>query len=165
MYWLEAKIEISVIASGRDSLSHDSSSSLRLTSPGTVRISSTYPSISRTRFMSTSNYHVFGIPSHLLETLTIRNLIGQEPTTPPSVPVTTLPSIHGARSCSVCLGTVFVDVDEQRTHFRSDWHRYNVKVHLNGGPPVTEPEFAQLVDGMCWYSLAPLSDCIAPYGC
>jgi hypothetical protein len=113
--------------------------------------------------MSASNYHVFALPTHLLETLTIRNLIGQESTAPPSIPVseTASPSIQGARSCNVCLGTTFVDVDEQRTHFRSDWHRYNVKVHLNGGRPVTESDFAQLVDGAFLPSLAILSNCMA----
>lgn len=113
--------------------------------------------------MSTSNYHVFAIPAHLLENLTIRNLTGQESTINSSpVPISeiTPPSTSGSRSCNICLGITFVDVDEQRTHFRSDWHRYNVKVHLNGGRPVTEPDFAQLVDGVFCSSLAIVSDLV-----
>jgi len=42
-------------------------------------------------------------------------------------------------------------VDEQRNHYRSDWHRYNVKVRLNGGNVVTEPDFVHLVDGPSYF--------------
>jgi hypothetical protein len=49
-------------------------------------------------------------------------------------------------------------VDEQRNHYRSDWHRYNVKVRLNGGNAVTETDFARLVDGTlyCYSKLKSL---------
>ncbi|KAL4063165.1 hypothetical protein V8B97DRAFT_1955867 [Scleroderma yunnanense] len=96
-------------------------------------------------------YHVFSLPLDLLDTLTPRNLISsqaapQEPPSPPIVPQEQAPS--SSRSCNICLGAAFVDVDEQRSHFRSDWHRYNVKIRLKGGEPVAESTFAQLVDGL-----------------
>ena len=95
----------------------------------------------------TQRYQVFALPPALLETLTPRNLLSR--TTPedtsPVQPAPLPPS--NARACNICLGATFLDVDEQRSHFRSDWHRYNVKIRLQGGSPVMEPAFAQLVDG------------------
>ncbi len=32
-------------------------------------------------------------------------------------------------------------MEEQRTHFRSDWHRYNVRRKLQGRPVATEEDF------------------------
>ncbi|KAG1746693.1 uncharacterized protein EDB91DRAFT_1328008 [Suillus paluster] len=93
-------------------------------------------------------YHVFSLPPELLETLTPRNLISRPP---PEVPALVQPAplvSDNARGCNVCLEATFLDVTEQRSHFRSDWHRYNVKIRLRGGSPVTEPAFAQLVDGL-----------------
>ncbi|EEB88058.1 hypothetical protein MPER_14327, partial [Moniliophthora perniciosa FA553] len=52
----------------------------------------------------------------------------------------------GLRTCNVCLGISFDDVDQQRAHFRTDWHSYNVKARLNGGQPVSEQDFTQLLD-------------------
>ncbi|OAX38977.1 hypothetical protein K503DRAFT_856341 [Rhizopogon vinicolor AM-OR11-026] len=96
----------------------------------------------------TQRYHVFSLPPELLETLTPRNLISRPPPRVPS-PVQPAPlAPNNARACNICLGATFSDVDEQRSHFRSDWHRYNVKIRLRGGSPVTEPAFAQLVDGL-----------------
>jgi hypothetical protein len=51
------------------------------------------------------------------------------------------------RACNVCMDATFANVDEQREHFRSDWHRYNVKTRLHGGQSVGEARFAQLVEG------------------
>ncbi|KAG1804509.1 uncharacterized protein BJ212DRAFT_1393488 [Suillus subaureus] len=94
-------------------------------------------------------YHVFSLPPELLETLTPRNLISRPPPPEASTLVQTTPPVSdNARACNICLGATFADVTEQRTHFRSDWHRYNVKIRLRGGSPVTEPAFAQLVDGL-----------------
>ena len=100
-------------------------------------------------------YHVFSIPQHLLDTLVPRN-IGTLPSAVPEAPV--LPSRPaspfpapaapaGARACNICLGVTFADVDEQRTHFRSDMHRYNVKMRMSGANAVSEVQFAQLADG------------------
>ncbi|TFK39410.1 hypothetical protein BDQ12DRAFT_681737 [Crucibulum laeve] len=97
--------------------------------------------------MQASQYHVFSLSPELLDTLTPRNLVNKAPTRSPS-PEPVVPSTSGPRACNICLGVTFQDVDEQRTHFRSDWHRYNVKVRLNGGTPVSEANFAQLVDAL-----------------
>ncbi|KAI0629166.1 hypothetical protein C8Q77DRAFT_1076201 [Trametes polyzona] len=98
-----------------------------------------------------SQYHVFSLPKELLDTLVPRNILNQATvSTPPraaSPPPPAQPPA-GSRACNICLGATFVDVDDQRAHFRSDWHRYNVKVRLNGGEPVSETRFSQLVDGL-----------------
>jgi len=39
----------------------------------------------------------------------------------------------------------FKSVEEQRVHFRSDWHRYNVRRKLHGRPAVTEADFERSV--------------------
>lgn len=97
----------------------------------------------------TQRYHVFSLPPELLETLTPRNLISRPPPPEASTLIQTVPPVSdNARACNVCLGATFADVTEQRSHFRSDWHRYNVKIRLRGGSPVAEPAFAQLVDGL-----------------
>ncbi|KAL4246254.1 ANKZF1/VMS1 family protein [Abortiporus biennis] len=98
-----------------------------------------------------SQYHVFSLPKELLDTLVPRNILNQppsppRPSSPPADPVARLPT--GARACNVCLGATFADVDQQRIHFRSDWHRYNVKIRLHGSNPVSEAEFAKLVDDL-----------------
>lgn len=101
-----------------------------------------------------SQYHLFSLPRDLLDTLIPRNVLSQpqEPTAPSlqeSPPPQSQPA-SGSRACNICLGSVFVDVEDQRAHFRSDWHRYNVKARLGGGEPVSESDFAQLVDGMLY---------------
>lgn len=94
-------------------------------------------------------FHVYSLPPELLDTLTPRTLLNRPPSRAPTPePVLPPASTSGLRACSICLGITFHDLDEQRTHFRSDWHRYNVKVRLNGGQPVTEAIFAELIDGV-----------------
>ncbi|KAI6104002.1 hypothetical protein EDD16DRAFT_1558702 [Pisolithus croceorrhizus] len=99
----------------------------------------------------TQRYHVFSLPLDLLDTLTPRNLVTNQTArrdpSPPAI-ATKEQTSTSARSCNVCLGTAFADVDDQRSHFRSDWHRYNVKIRLKGGDPVSESVFAQLVEGL-----------------
>jgi len=46
----------------------------------------------------------------------------------------------GSKSCSCCQ-LQFDSLDEQRVHFKLDWHRYNLKLSLNGKPKVSEEEF------------------------
>ncbi|EJF64149.1 hypothetical protein DICSQDRAFT_153257 [Dichomitus squalens LYAD-421 SS1] len=94
-------------------------------------------------------YYLFSLPRELLDTLVPRNILSQvpEPVPPPRIE-SSAQQAPGSRACNICLGAAFVDVEDQRAHFRSDWHRYNVKVRLNGADPVTEQHFAQLVDGL-----------------
>jgi len=47
--------------------------------------------------------------------------------------------------CVTC-GVSFDDGEEQRQHFRCDWHRYNVKMRVIGKAVVREDEFDAMVD-------------------
>ncbi|KAJ3515996.1 hypothetical protein NLJ89_g1401 [Agrocybe chaxingu] len=98
--------------------------------------------------MQSSHYNLFSLPPELLASLTPRNLVNKAPIRAPTPEPVEPVSKSGPRACNVCQGVVFLDVDQQRVHFKSDWHRYNVKTRLNGGKPVTETAFAQLVDGL-----------------
>ncbi|KAI0431982.1 hypothetical protein F5Y09DRAFT_303153 [Xylaria sp. FL1042] len=50
----------------------------------------------------------------------------------------------GSQACSLC-GLSFASVDDQRSHQKSDWHHYNLKLKLRGSKPVSEVEFEKLV--------------------
>ncbi|KAI5296545.1 hypothetical protein KEM52_000486 [Ascosphaera acerosa] len=97
--------------------------------------------------------HVFDLPHQLLETLSVKSTSGARPpsaesespeTQSPSQEstATASPEIASATSCSLCSVTT-PTVQEQRSHVRSDHHRYNVKVKTRGGRVLSEAEFAR----------------------
>ena len=99
-------------------------------------------------------YHVFSLPQELLDTLVPRTILNSAhpPERAPSPELVAEPPLSvnvgsNARVCNVCPGAMFADVDEQRAHFRTDWHRYNVKLRIGGSKPVSSTQFSQLVDG------------------
>ena len=53
-------------------------------------------------------------------------------------------SSTASTSCALC-GLKLVNLQEQRSHVRSDLHGYNLKQKVRGGKPVTEAEFERLV--------------------
>jgi hypothetical protein len=98
-----------------------------------------------------SSFHAFALPPHLLQSLTLRSRLAQQPAAEPNNAEkqdlsSQIGATLGPRACNICLGASFLDVEEQRIHFRSDWHRYNVKIRLRGGKPTSEADFAKLVD-------------------
>ncbi len=51
-------------------------------------------------------------------------------------------------ACGIGVGTPgFSVAEEQRQHFKTDWHRYNVKRRLAKQPPVSEEQFEGMLDG------------------
>ena len=109
--------------------------------------------------MQASHYHIFSLPLELLDTLAPRNLVNTSKAPSRSnTPELSTPFNTGLRACNICLGITFLDVDQQRAHFRTDWHRYNIKRRLDGGTPVSEPAFAQLVDGTLIWTSATIQD-------
>ncbi|KLU83410.1 ankyrin repeat-containing protein [Magnaporthiopsis poae ATCC 64411] len=52
--------------------------------------------------------------------------------------------VVGSQSCSLCTMS-FATVEDQRSHLRSDWHHYNLKLKLRGQQAVSEPEFEKLI--------------------
>lgn len=89
--------------------------------------------------------YAYSLPPQLLDILSVRSVAPipepepvvekAQPPAPPSVP-------GGALSCQTCGNVVFASVEEQRAHFRSDWHRFNVA----GKGGVTEEQF-EAMDG------------------
>lgn len=107
--------------------------------------------------MARPNLHLFSLPLELLDSLTPRNLRSTIKEPPRRTSIKTDgdepnevqqldPS--ASRSCNVCPGVVFAntDIEGHRSHFRTDWHRYNVKSKLSNGRLVNERDFALLVE-------------------
>ena len=53
----------------------------------------------------------------------------------------------GGLSCQTCPGVTFGSVEEQRGHFKTDWHRYNAKARLQGGNALPAEEWDNMVEG------------------
>lgn len=97
---------------------------------------------------------VYSIPPELLAALSVRSIQqaqgGDEPTTEAETrePETTqMQQPAGSTSglgCQTCPGAIFSTPEDQRAHFKSDWHRYNAKAKLNNGKAVAEAEFDNL---------------------
>ncbi|XP_015111543.1 ankyrin repeat and zinc finger domain-containing protein 1 [Diachasma alloeum] len=54
-------------------------------------------------------------------------------------------TVSDSLSCSFC-NKVFEDQAQQRSHYKLDWHRYNLKQRLRGFKSITEDEFDVLAD-------------------
>jgi hypothetical protein len=52
------------------------------------------------------------------------------------------------KSCNTCGGAF--NAAQYRSHFKSDWHRYNVKLKMKGSAPIDEKEFS-LVDSDAFF--------------
>ncbi|WWC87891.1 uncharacterized protein L201_002789 [Kwoniella dendrophila CBS 6074] len=99
---------------------------------------------------------VYSIPPELLANLSVRSIqaqdkIGEDQETS-TKPVTQLPTpanLPGASglSCQTCPNANFDTVEEQRKHFKSDWHRYNAKAKLTGRT-VNAEEWDGMVEGI-----------------
>ena len=48
------------------------------------------------------------------------------------------------RPCSTCGGDFSADINKYREHFRSEWHRYNLKRKSKKQPVISEEEFDEL---------------------
>ena len=61
---------------------------------------------------------------------------------PPAAPPPAAAAAAGTKplSCNTC-GGCFENTASYREHFRSEWHRFNLKLKMQGAPPVTEEEF------------------------
>ncbi|WVF65785.1 hypothetical protein IAT40_000519 [Kwoniella sp. CBS 6097] len=102
---------------------------------------------------------VYSIPQQILSTLSVRSIQAQvqpEPENNPSkTPAADVPSsapgpaagAGAALSCQTCPNAGFDTVEEQRAHFKSDWHRYNAKAKLTGRT-VGQEEFDNMVEGV-----------------
>ncbi|KAG0147480.1 hypothetical protein CROQUDRAFT_91383 [Cronartium quercuum f. sp. fusiforme G11] len=90
----------------------------------------------------------FCLPQPLLEALTprLRPLASQLPSRD-ALKLTTEDDVESPGfGCLVCEAS-FDEPNAQRAHFRSDWHRYNLKRGRRGGP-LKEPEFFAIIDAL-----------------
>ena len=56
-------------------------------------------------------------------------------------PVTTMPARYTCISCRVA----FADAEGQRSHYKTDWHRYNLKRRVAEMAPLSAEEFRRRV--------------------
>jgi hypothetical protein len=92
--------------------------------------------------------YLFDLPRHLLDTLILRTIELEDHPSRPQTPPTLIPEQERrGLLCSICAGAAFHDLAQQRAHYRSDWHRYNIKAKLSGKKVVAEGEFSNLVEG------------------
>jgi ribosome maturation protein SDO1 len=74
--------------------------------------------------------------SSISDTLTHTDVVSS---TTATANTTTTMDTPNAKSCNTC-GGAFVSTADYRAHFRSDWHRFNQKLKLQGQQPVSEEE-------------------------
>ncbi|KAJ5947492.1 hypothetical protein N7466_000507 [Penicillium verhagenii] len=94
--------------------------------------------------------YVYDLPPELLATLTtkaehqpIDNPTPDDPVRNTDVSAQDL-SIATSSSCTLCKVS-YANVEEQRSHVRSDHHRFNIKAQLRGNAPLDEIQFAKAV--------------------
>lgn len=92
---------------------------------------------------------VYDLPPELLATLTTKT--EHQPLDDPTPGVFARDtetaqdlSIATSSSCALCKVS-YINVQEQRSHVRSDHHRFNIKAQLRGNAPLDEIQFAKAV--------------------
>ncbi|KAJ5992672.1 hypothetical protein N7451_008396 [Penicillium sp. IBT 35674x] len=93
--------------------------------------------------------YVYDLPPELLATLTTKT--EHQPLDDPTSGVSARNteaapdlSIATSSSCALCKVS-YMNVQEQRSHVRSDHHRFNIKAQLRGNAPLDEIQFAKAV--------------------
>lgn len=100
------------------------------------------------------NSSVYDFPETLLSSLSVKGdqhataTINTEipPTKEAPTPATGDDEISHATSCALC-GIASKTVADQRAHYKSDFHRFNLKLKVRGQPAVQESQFEQIVEG------------------
>lgn len=82
---------------------------------------------------------LFTLPDEVIASLSLRSFHAK----PESDVVTEEQEATTSLGCSTCQIIALDSVTAQRAHFKSDWHKYNLKHKL----AVTEDQFDQLADG------------------
>jgi hypothetical protein len=99
---------------------------------------------------------VYSLPQDILSNLAVRTIAELDETAtdagPSRAPQSTTAQT-GALSCQSCPNTSFETVEEQRGHFKTDWHRYNAKARIEGKKVVTGEEWDDMAEGMMTRSI------------
>ena len=56
-------------------------------------------------------------------------------------------TVSNTTSCSTC-GVSFENIQDQREHFKLDWHRFNIANKLKGQKPINEEQFEAQIDNL-----------------
>ncbi len=48
-------------------------------------------------------------------------------------------------TCTKCKGSVFIEQDELRKHYKSDWHNFNAKLSAQGKESLTADDYDEFV--------------------
>ena len=56
-------------------------------------------------------------------------------------------TVSSNKSCSTC-GVSFESTDDQRAHFKLEWHRFNIANKLKGLKTITEDQFEEQLDNL-----------------
>ncbi|KAF3903592.1 hypothetical protein AA313_de0203642 [Arthrobotrys entomopaga] len=100
--------------------------------------------------------YAFDLPRDLLSSLTIKGSTTQDitPTTREAEvtqdddkPKDKEPDPTSGMSCTLC-GVKSKTIQEQRSHARSDVHRFNMKRKIRNQPAVSEMEFEKMIEGL-----------------
>lgn len=112
-------------------------------------------------FLQGGPLYAFTLPQELLQVIQLRSPLGGTPDTSHNEraaasesgqavdPSEFVKGDSSALRCSLCGVIQFDSIAEQRAHFSSDWHRYNIKRSLSSKTPVKEQEWSTMVDGEC----------------
>ncbi|CAI7676086.1 unnamed protein product [Penicillium discolor] len=94
--------------------------------------------------------YVYDLPPELLASLTAKTAsqpVAEQEPEPSSIDLELAAqdsAIATSNLCSLCKVS-YNSVQEQRSHVRSDHHRYNIKAQLRGNAPLEEIEFAKAI--------------------
>ncbi|KXZ56307.1 hypothetical protein GPECTOR_1g270 [Gonium pectorale] len=88
--------------------------------------------------------YLFGLPQQLFDSAVVPGDL------PEKAPTSTANWRESGATCLTCgigvNGPGFANAAEQRQHFKTDWHRYNVKRRLAKQPPVSEDAFEKVLE-------------------
>ncbi|CCX04744.1 hypothetical protein FPQ18DRAFT_399790 [Pyronema domesticum] len=95
--------------------------------------------------------YIYDLPSTFLTTLEAKDshvsTAAETDAPTEAAPTETTTDEHSlGMSCSMC-GIALASVADQRAHYKSDWHRFNLKMKTRGRPAVTEPQFDDMLEG------------------
>ncbi|ORY22499.1 hypothetical protein BCR39DRAFT_595761 [Naematelia encephala] len=114
--------------------------------------------------------NIYSLPQELLSNLAVRSIQATTTTTDPEQQPVAASSTSaatqtnhavvsssttngtggggGGLSCQTCPGASFDTIEEQREHFKSDWHRYNAKARLSAKGSVGLEAWEGMVEGI-----------------
>lgn len=109
-------------------------------------------------YLKSGPLYAFSLPQELLQVIQLRSSFGtssdiggenggEKADADAPEGTEAVRSDGSALRCSLCGIARFESIEQQRAHFSSDWHRYNIKRSLSDKPAVKEQEWESMLDG------------------